>query len=309
MSRFGRTTLAAVVALAAVVGLAACTGTSVHGGSGVSGAANGAVAGAAAAHGGPAAAPAAEVPTSSAGAGGAAVAADVQSTAEIRTARMTVAVRRTGSVATQADRAEQITVSAGGEVDADDRTAGRNPSAVLGLRIPPAQLEPVLDRLARLGTERFRHLSTQDVTEHVADVNSRVVSAAAAIARLRVLYREATDVHDVIAIENELAGRESDLESLQAEQRALTAETAAAQVTLTLVRQAAPPARTNPVHHRTGFVGGLENGWGAFRTTVTGIVTGIGAVLPFVALFGALCFAGLWMRGRLRRRPGTSVDD
>jgi hypothetical protein len=219
---------------------------------------------------------------------------------------MTVAVRRGGSVPATADRAESIAITSDGEVDADDRTSGPHPTATLVLRVPPDQLDDVLSRLSALGIEKSRHSTTQDVTAKVADVTSRVASAEGSIFRLRQLYHSATKVRDVIAIENELAQRESNLESLQAQQRALTSETTTARITLTLIKQAAPPPPPPPPsHHRSGFIGGLLNGWDAFRDGAGALATAAGAVLPFLALLVVL-FIGwrlLWPRLRQPNRP------
>lgn len=295
-----RVVVLGVIIVAGICGLGACTGSG--GGSG----AGGGTADAAAAR-PPAAAPS---PPSLSGRGtsdttGGRLTADVVGTAKIRIADMTVAVKRGGSVPATADRAESIAIAAGGEVDADDRTSGPHPSATLVLRVPPEQLGQVLGQLSALGVERSRHSTTQDVTAKVADVTSRVASAEASIARLRQLYRTASKVRDVIAIENELATRESDLESLQAQQRALTAETSTARITLTLVRQRQHAPL--PAHHRSGFIGGLLNGWDAFRSGAGALATAAGAVLPFLALIVVL-FVG-WRVLRPRLRPTSHQPD
>jgi hypothetical protein len=225
--------------------------------------------------------------------------------AKIRTAEIAVVVKRSGSVAAQANAAEAIALRAGGEVDADERVSGPDPVATVVLRVPPDQLAAVLNDLAALGKERSRHLSTEDVTSKVADVTSRVTSARQAIARLRALYQRAVKIADVIEIEDELSGRESDLESLEAQQRSLAAQTATAAVTLTLTRRAAPsvpPARHH--HSRTGFIGGLANGWHAFAGAATAVLVAVGAALPFVALLLVLAFGlrALWPRLRPARR-------
>jgi hypothetical protein len=291
-----RTTALAVVAVAGICGLGACTGSGAGSSGGVAGgesagpqhaAANG-VAPA------PGRAPARAVSDSG-------ITADVISTAKIRLAELTVAVKRSGSVPAAADRAESIAITAGGEVDADDRTSGKNATATLVLRVPPEELGTVLNQLAGLGKERSRHSTTQDVTAKVADVTSRVASAQASIARLRQLYQHASKVRDVIAIEDELAGRESNLEALQAEQRALAAQTSTARITLSLVRQAAPPPPPpTAAHHRSGFVGGLQNGWDAFRDGVGALATAAGAVLPFLVVVLILLAGGRLGWRRLR---------
>jgi hypothetical protein len=139
-------------------------------------------------------------------------------------------------------------------------------------------------------------------------VNSRVASARAAINRLRVLYQHAHKVGNVITIEDELNQRESDLESLQAQSRALSAETSTAAVTLSLTSPPAPAPKPlpKPAHHsRSGFVGGLVNGWHAFTKGVSVLATIVGAVLPFAVLLVVLAVAArlLWPRLRPARRP------
>jgi hypothetical protein len=222
-------------------------------------------------------------------------------TAKIRVARMTVDVRR-GKVAQAADRAAAVAVAAGGEVDSDQRTSGRDATASLLLRVPPDELMPVLARLAALGTEASRNLSTTDVTERVADVASRVRSAQAAIARLRALYASAVKVADVIAVESELSRREADLESLQAQQRALARQTSLAAITLDL-RTAVAGA---PARHRSGFVGGLERGWDGLAATAAWLATALGVLLPFLVLLVGLGGA-FWLVRRRRADGGHPV--
>lgn len=292
-----------VIIIAGICGLGACTGSG--GGSSTSGGQTADLAAGAPAR------PSTATRHGPSKTAGGHFAADVVTTAKIRIAEMTVAVGRDGSVSTAAGRAESIAITSGGEVDADDRTSGPHPTATLVLRVPPDQLDDALNRLSALGVEKSRHSTTRDVTARVADVTSRVASAEGSIARLRQLYRSATKVPDVIAIENELATRESDLEALQAQQRALAADTTTARITLTLIRQSAPPPPPPPpAHHRSGFIGGLLNGWDAFRDGADALATAAGAVLPFLAVIVVL-FIGwrvLWPRLRPPRRTQAPAE-
>jgi hypothetical protein len=236
------------------------------------------------------------------------------SQAVIRTADLRVLVTGTSQasgadrIAQQADRAEQIAVTAGGSLDSEQRSSGSSASAWLTLKVPPAALTSVLSQLSALGRELSRRSGSQDVTAQVADVGSRVTSAQQSIERLRTLYTAATKVSDVIAVESELAQREADLESLEAQQRALTAQTSMATVTLTLTASAALP----PAQQTRGFLGGLERGWHAFTAAAVAVATGIGAALPFAAVLAALAAAAVLVRRRLRpssaRPPAPSGD-
>jgi hypothetical protein len=218
---------------------------------------------------------------------------------KIFTATISVAVKGVGNVAGKADDAINVVSGVGGEVDSDDRTAGKNAYATLRLLVPPADLQSVLAKLSKLGRETSRSGSAHDVTTKVADVNSRVTSAQQAITRLRTLYTRAAKVRDVIEIEDELNTREADLESLQAQQRALTQETSMATITLQLTT-AHKPVHHSPAKHRSGFLGGLARGWDAFRSAAGGLATALGAVLPFLLLALVLALGGrlLWPRTR-----------
>lgn len=196
--------------------------------------------------------------------------------------------------------AGDIAIRAGGEIDGDDRTSGKYATATLRLRVPPPALQESLTALSKLGRATSRHLTSRDVTSQVADVKSRVASAQQAIARLRGLYENATKVSDVIAIEQELSGREADLESLQAQQRALSTQTELASITLTL-RTAT--ATTPKKDDRTGFLGGLHDGWDAFTSAAGSVAVAVGAVLPFAVLLLIVGAALRLLWPRLRPSP------
>lgn len=319
-----RTALGTVATLVALTGIGACTGSGGSGGSGA--AARSAAVGAPGnglsvpqpgdvASGGASAGSGSAAGTGSGSGSGSGKSAGASTDgtdlgtlslgpSRIRTANMQVTVHRGVSVTVQADAAAAIAIGAGGEVDSDNRTSGRYATATMLLRVPPDSLTGVLDQLSRLGTEVARQVSTQDVTAQVADVTSRVASAQDAIARLRVLYQHATRIADIISIESELSGRESDLEALQATQRALAAQTSLAAVTLTLTAHSPVAPQPATQHHHTGFVGGLQRGWDAFARGATWIATAAGAALPFVLLVGVLALVArlLWPRVRFDRR-------
>ena len=108
------------------------------------------------------------------------------------------------------------------------------------------------------------------------------------------MYGQAVKVSDVIAIETELATRQADLESLEAQQRALTAETTYATITLTLTT----PAQAGASPPRRGFVGGLLAGWRHLLDGAQAVATAIGAAIPFAVLL-ALLVGPVWL---VRRR-------
>jgi len=136
-------------------------------------------------------------------------------------------------------------------------------------------------------------------------VNSQVTSEQAAIAQLRALLSHAGSVGDLLSVQNQINEEESSLESLQAQQRALSHETSYATVTITIL---GPEAK--PVAHRPkgppSLAGGLGAGWRALRITVSWTLAFLGAIAPFAAVAavaGYLIYRG---RRRLNRhRPAA----
>jgi hypothetical protein len=228
-----------------------------------------------------------------------------QASSIIYTAQLTV---RAANVSSAAAQAAQIAEGVGGYVS--DETAKIDPdhpseaTASVQLKIPVVSYPGTLGQLSHsLGTQLALQQQAQDVTQQVADVNSQVASDLAAIAQLRALLSHAGSVGDLLSVQNQINQEESSLESLQAQQRALSHETSYATVTLTIL---GPKAK--PVPHRQKppptLAGGLGAGWRALRIAVSWTLAVLGAIVPFVIVLGVAGY--LVYRGRrwlTRRRP------
>ena len=223
---------------------------------------------------------------------------DVAGPALIRTAELTV---RVDDVPGRARQAQDAARAAGGSVSGDNRSGtGAEARADLVLKVPPGRLDGMLDQLGALGEEQQRSSTTQDVTEQVADVESRVATMQASIARVRAILSRASRIGDVVTGEGELSRRVTELESLQARQRALAGQVGMATITLHLAARdasAAAPA------DRSGFFGGLQDGWSAFTRTIGWLLTVLGAVLPFLLLAVPAALLAHWALRRSRRLP------
>jgi hypothetical protein len=225
----------------------------------------------------------------------------------IYTAQLTV---RAGNVSSAANQAAQIAEGVGGYVS--NETASTNPddpseaTASVQLKIPAASYPATLGLLAsRLGTQLSLQQQAQDVTEQVADVNSQVTSDEAAITQLRALLSHAGSVGDLLSVQNQINDEESSLESMQAQQRALSHETTYATVTLTLLGPKAKPLVHRP-KAPPSLAGGFGAGWRALRITVSWTLAFLGAIAPFaviVAIAGYVIYRG--RRWLIRRRPAA----
>jgi hypothetical protein len=225
----------------------------------------------------------------------------VSSRALVKTADMTV---RVPNVEAQAHSAIQIARSHGGDVLADERAGSSDhASAQLTLEVAPASFSEVLDRLAGLGEQVSRKSSTDDVTQQVADINSRLESMRASLDRVRALYAKAVSISDVIGIESQVAKREADYESLQAQQRSLTKQAAHSIVHLQLVAKQVVVAHARK--HSAGVLDKFGRGWDAFIATARWTLGAIGTVLPFVVLLGGIGLVALWLRRRHAATPSS----
>jgi hypothetical protein len=223
------------------------------------------------------------------------------SRALVKTADMTV---RVTDVEAQARSAIQIARSHGGDVLADERAGSADhASAQLTLEVAPASFSEVLDRFAGLGEQVSRKSATDDVTQQVADVNSRLVSMRTSLDRVRALYAKAVSISDVIGIESQVAKREADYESLQAQQRSLTKQAAHSIVHLQLVAKQVVVAHARK--HSTGVLDRFGRGWDAFVATARWTLGAIGTVLPFLVLFCGIGLVALWLRRRHASAPSS----
>ncbi|WP_210584244.1 DUF4349 domain-containing protein [Streptomyces sp. GESEQ-35] len=208
----------------------------------------------------------------------------------IRTASLTVQVK---DVPKTLDEARTTAENAGGYVgnETTNRDEKGNERTRVVLRVPVEQYEEVLTDLEGAGKLLDRTAKAQDVTDQVVDVESRIKSQRASVARIRELMDQATKLSDVVTLEGELSTRQADLESLLAQQVSLEDRTSLATITLSLTET---PVKKAVEDDDPGFVDALAGGWDAFVTMLRWIGVAIAAVLPFAAVAALLVL--LWLR-------------
>ncbi|MET8579884.1 DUF4349 domain-containing protein [Streptomyces collinus] len=288
------------VLLAASLALAGCGGADDAGGGSAKSAADGAARSAVDGAG----RPAGTAGNGRAGETGPARAPKSVPSAVIRTASLTVEVK---DVPEALDRARTTAEGAGGYVGQESTTrdpGGRERTRVV-LRVPTARYDEVLTALQGTGRLVERTAKAVDVTDQVVDVDSRIRSQRASVARIRTLMDRADKLSDVVTLEGELSSRQADLEALLARQASLKDRTALATITLSL---SGTPAKKAAKDSTPGFVDALSGGWHVLVTLLRWIALALGAALPFGAL--AALLAALWLRvvrPRLPRRPAPAT--
>jgi hypothetical protein len=207
---------------------------------------------------------------------------------------------RTHDVTRAADAIVALAYPAGGRVDGDDRAVhGSTRTATLVLRVPGDALNQIISRVDAQGTELSRSVHGQDVTAQKADITARTAALQTSVDRLRNLMSHSGSINSLVSLEGQLTQRESELESMQAQQRALADTISLATLT---VRLSTTPKHTpaKPPAKAAGLGAAFGSGWHALTSTASWLVKIVGYSLPITAvvLLIAGLFAFAWRRWR-----------
>lgn len=216
---------------------------------------------------------------------------------DVDSARAEVAVLMTRLGGAIASETTTIGKTRGGGAEAVQTTS-------LGLQVPTSRFDAAVDGVSDLGRVSDRVIQSQDVTEQVAEVDSRVESARQILQRVRLLLDRANSLGTVIRLEGKLADRQADLEALLAQQRALAGQTelATIQLELTTGQPGGPPTEDDDPR---GFTDGLSAGWTWLSGLGVAVSTVVGVLLPFALVVAALSIPLLVWR---RRRSDVPVS-
>jgi hypothetical protein len=224
----------------------------------------------------------------------------------VYTATLTV---RTKNIAAATSNAETLAASNGGFVGTENTQSGTVPDtqgatqSTVTLRVPSTAFDRVLGQLGSGGVVQNETRSASDVTAQVVDTSTRVTAQQASIARITDLIKGATNLSDVVTLENELSRREADLESMQAQLAALNDQVSLSTITVTFLVPDAPAPAANPVpKHQNALQRGLHDGWVAFSGTVKVLLVVLGVVLPFAVTAVVLWWPVSWIVARVRAR-------
>ena len=142
------------------------------------------------------------------------------------------------NIATSSDAALQAIAGLGGFLYGQQATTEPTATNTLTFKVAPKDFQEALHRLGGLGKVLDQKVSTDDVTERVVDLQSRIKAAEVSVERLRGFLAQATDINALAAFERELLQRETDLETLRGQLRTLEKQVDLATITLTLTQLA-----------------------------------------------------------------------
>lgn len=207
-------------------------------------------------------------------------------------------VRATTATAQGIVLSENIGTAAGNAPLAESAKVTATTYGEITISVPSAELDRVLAELGSVGTVIRSTSSSENVGGQIVDTTSRLQTMRVSVERVRAFLEDARDLNQIVALEAELTRRQSDLESLEAQLASLKGSVARSPIQISLTTE---PGAIVEEPDQAGFLVGLERGWDAFTASASVMLTVVGALLPFLALF-ALLGVPVWWYIR-RRRP------
>lgn len=122
----------------------------------------------------------------------------------------------------------------------------QGPGVWLTVQVPADKYQQALTAARATGEVVRLEQSAYDAGAQIADTDARIRALESSLARLRALMGDAQDVGDVIRLEDAIATRQADLDSLRAQQRELAGQTSMSQISLTLMDPADAKVSVDP---------------------------------------------------------------
>jgi len=218
--------------------------------------------------------------------------------AERQIARTGALTLRCDDITVAADQLRRLAGSLGGYV-ASESVNGKSSGELsrIVFSVPATSMDRFMAEAVASGELLNRSVTAKDVTEQVADVDARIRTLRESIARIRVLMARTGSISDIARVEEELTRRQSDLESMLAQQNVLRSQVDRAPVTVTLIR----PGQVEPDNP---FLTGLTRGWSALQHSIALLLTMVGGVLPFALIAGLIAWP---LIHRHRRRAAAAT--
>ncbi|MGQ9706303.1 MAG: DUF4349 domain-containing protein [bacterium] len=125
---------------------------------------------------------------------------------------------------TTKDEAVKLVKSKGGWVEGQNLVRNEWTDAALftlTFKVPPEKFEETVDGLSKLGKEKSRQITSEDVTLRHADLEARISNSRAYEARLLEIAKMSGSIRDLLEVEAQISGVREQIETMTAELRVL----------------------------------------------------------------------------------------
>ena len=145
--------------------------------------------------------------------------------------------------------ANEAIADIGGFLFGQDTVGGARPWTVLTYKVYPEDFDRAMAALEGVGEVEHQSIQTDDVTERIVDLQSRITTAELSVERVRALISNAAEIKGIVELEQQLLERETLLEQLKGRLRTLENQVSLATITVTLneIREDVPDATIDMV--------------------------------------------------------------
>lgn len=120
-------------------------------------------------------------------------------------------------------------------------------TASMEIKVPQQELEPTLDKLAKLGSVQRRTLTAEDVTDQIVDNDARLRNLRKQEATLLKIMERSGSVRDVLSVAKELSNVRQNIEQIDAQLKSLKNRVAYSTINLTMEEAIALAPTGQPV--------------------------------------------------------------
>jgi uncharacterized lipoprotein NlpE involved in copper resistance len=156
--------------------------------------------------------------------------------------------------------------------DANSKNTG-----TITIRVPEQYFDAVMAELTLIGEVQSKNTNGNDVTEQYIDLESRLNNAQAHEERLVNMYKNASNIKEMMQVENELARVRQEVEQYQGRLNYLRNRVDLSTITVTLYEQ-------QPVVKEWGIISAIKDGLLNALATIRFIIVALGFLLPLAVV-------------------------
>ena len=175
----------------------------------------------------------------------------------------------------------------------------------VGIRVPASKAGSILTSIRGLGRVESENSSAEDITEGYVDLEARLKNARLSEARLSELYRKAGDIADVLEVEKELTRVRGDIEAFEAKKKNWDLLTEMATIVVRLNESSSGFPSFNRIW--TPIKTACADAMVGFADSLHGLIIFLGAIIPWLALFGPLAYVFFRKRRKVFREKLSSA--
>jgi hypothetical protein len=222
----------------------------------------------------------------------------------IKTGSLSLVVPK-GRLSLTVNEVTDLTAGLGGYVSETKTAEGGNvPTADLTLRVPGGQFETLLGRARTFGKPTSLTTSGQDVTAQYVDLAARLHALEATRDQFLQILAKASQIGDILNVENQLTSVQTQIEELQGQQRVLDDQTTYGTLTVHLGEQGTQiePISIGPLKGPSGWATAWRHARHSFAHGIQSVVAASGGIAIFILTVALLAFLARLAWTLIRRR-------